>query len=125
MRLWGTVGTLAVAALAGVLLSACNVGPQATERCDNAFKSMETKIDRMSAASATVYTDDEWNAVELGPLTACENWGDWLSGAEDHPEAVGFTNADAVDLEALAIRCHPSAAAATRVCRSLARDGLR
>lgn len=105
-------------------LTACSGGPQSTERCDNAFKAMETTIDRMSAASARAYSDDEWNAVELGPLKACEDWSDWLNGAEDHPGALGFTNADAVDLEALAIRCYPPAAAATRVCQDMKDSGL-
>lgn len=124
MKFWGTLGTLAVATLASLSLTACGGDPRATEQCYNAFESMETKIDRMSAASATAYIDNEWNAVELGPLTACKDWGDWLHGAEEHPRAVGFTDADAVDLEALAIRCHPASAAATRVCRSMADDGL-
>ncbi|KGF78161.1 hypothetical protein IA69_32045, partial [Massilia sp. JS1662] len=63
---------------------------------------MEAKVDRMSAGSATAYTDEQWNAIELGPLSACQDFGDWLDGAKDHPGALGFTNADAVDIELLA-----------------------
>jgi hypothetical protein len=85
---------------------------------------MQATADRMNQASATAYSDEQWNAIEIGPLNACKNFGDWLDGAKDHPAAVGFTNADAVDIDLLVIRCHPTSAAATRVCQDMKNLGL-
>lgn len=111
-------------AVTAALLTACG-GPSATADCDQAFKTMEAKADKMYQASATAYSDEQWNALEIGPLNACKDFGDWLDGAKDHPGALGFTNADAVDIELLAIRCAPTfGATATRVCKDMKNLGL-
>lgn len=109
-------------AVAATMVTAC--GPAATAGCDKAFKTMEAEVDQMSAASATAYSDEQWNAIELGPLNACKGFGDWLDGAKEHPGALGVTSADAVDIELLVIRCYPTDAAATRVCKNMQDSGL-
>lgn len=109
-------------AVAGAMLTGC--GPNASSKCDDAFKIMEAKADRMYAASATAYTDDEWNALEFGPLNACKGFGDWLDGAKDHPGALGFTHADAIDIELLPIRCNMKGAMSTTVCLDMDDVGL-
>jgi hypothetical protein len=123
MNRWGILGVFPVLAVTAALLTACG-GPSATASCDEAFKTLEAKVSRMSSASATAYTDAQWNALELGPLNACKDFGDWLNGAKDHPQAVGFTSADAVDIELLAIRCDITGALATRVCKDMDDLGL-
>lgn len=130
-------GILAVVALAAVSsISSANTRPKispvtepisttrTTESCDTAFATMEAKVDRMSAASATAYTDEQWNALDLGPLSPCKDFGDWLDGARDYPGAVGFTSAEAVSIELLAIRCDSTAAAPTRVCKDMENAGM-
>jgi hypothetical protein len=116
------LSVLPVLAVAAATLTAC--GPSSTPACDEAFKILEAKVTRMSSASATAYTDEQWNALELGPLTGCKTFDDWLEGAKDHPRAVGFTSADAVDIELLAIRCSVDGAMSTRVCQDMDKLGL-
>lgn len=123
MNRWGILGIFPVLAVTAALLTACG-GPSATANCDDAFKALEAKVSSMSQASATAYTDAQWNTIEFGPLNACEDFGDWLDGAKDHPGAVGFTDADAVDLELLAIRCDIKGALATPVCQDMDKLGL-
>lgn len=110
-------------AVTGAMLTGCG-GPSASSKCDDAFKTMEAKADRMSAASATAYTDDEWNAIEFGPLNSCKDFGDWLDGAKDHPGALGFTHADAIDIELIPIRCAMKGAMSTTVCLDMDKLGL-
>lgn len=80
---------------------------------------MGAVADRMYAAAPDAYSDEDWNSIEMGPLNDCAGFTDWLAGAQENPDSVGFTDADAVTLDMLGTRCAGVAGAGnTPVCQS-------
>lgn len=74
--------------------------PVSTE-CQAAFAEMGQAYD-------TAADDADLDALELPALTACTTAAEWLSAAQENPEAAGLTSPEDVDRWTLQARCRES-----------------
>ncbi|MCC9173806.1 hypothetical protein [Arthrobacter sp. zg-Y179] len=122
-------GVVLLALCATLVVTGCESDVEDTaisHACAQAFEDLRQISDAMYAAEAegNIFTDDQWNSIDVPPLEACNSADEWLAAGKQNPGALGFTHPDAIDETVLGVFCYGDDVTSTPVCVDAAAKGI-